>query len=648
MIVHALYFVFTLLALGFLIFIHELGHYYMGRRVGMRVEVFSIGFGKPLLVWNRKGVVWQICMIPFGGYVRFAGEDLDANQEPYDVPGGFLAAAPLDRMKVSLMGPLVNLVFALLVFTLIWFSGGREKRFSEVTPMIGWVDPASELYQMGLRPGDEMLEYDERAYKNQRDHMQAAMASDGEVVVKALVHDYQEKTFKEFEQHVQAYQHPAAQDSGILTLGVLQPANFLIFDRFSGIGENEIYEKAPMAESGMRYGDRIVWLDGEFVFSVEHFKSLINDQNFLLSIQRGQELLLVKVPRVQLKELKLSTYQQDEIEDWQFEAGVKKNFDEIYSIPYDLRLDCTVQDSIAFIDLDDQKKVDQKFTEQKLLPGDLIVAVNGQPVKKAYELLALLQEKKVQVIVQRDSGLEEGMSLNEANDRFRKAYDYQAIEPIISSIGTASLEKKSGDYELLEIITPVKLKELPMHSEIKDLVERQNKQNKKSIEEIPDLEKRNQILQKWEEEQNELVLGIRFQDQAVQYNPGPLDLFFNVFNDIFYTLSALLGGYLHPKFLAGPIGIVQLIHYYSWTVGLKEALFWLAVISVNLGVINLLPIPVLDGGYIFLSIFEMITKVRLKAKTMERLIFPFFVFLVVLILFVTFQDLQRLLQFIAV
>lgn len=650
MIAHVLYFISTLLALGFLIFIHELGHYFMGRRVGMRVEVFSIGFGKPFLVWKRGDVVWQICTIPFGGYVRFAGEDLENNQEPYDVPGGFLAASPWDRIKVSFMGPLVNLLFALLVFTVIWFSGGREKRFQDVSPMIGWVDPASEIYEKGLRPGDEMIKYDDRAYKNQRDHLQAGTASDGTVMVSALQHDYKRGTREEFEQLIEAYPHPLARDSGILTLGVLQAANFLIYDRLPGAYENLIHEKAPMFNSGIRYGDRIVWLDGELIFSLEQFKTLLNDNKFLLTVKRGDEHLLLRIPRVKVKELKLNSYQQDEMEDWQFESSIQSSFPEMYAIAYDLRLDCTVQDKIPFIDQDDEKKVEKNFPEQenKLLAGDVIVAVNGKAVKKAYELLSLLQEKKVQMIVQRDAGVQEGLLLETANERFRQGYDYEAIQTIVSSIGSSKGQKKLGSFELLEGVTPVRQKELPMNADRRDAMDRMNKQYKKNLEAIQDIEKRNHALQLWEEEQNQLLLGISLQDQIVQYNPGPFELFSTVFNDIFYTLSALVGGYLHPKFLSGPIGIVQLIHYYSWTVGLKEALFWLAVISLNLGVINLLPIPVLDGGYIFLSIFEMITKVRLKAKTMERLVFPFFVLLIALIIFVTFQDLQRLLQFISI
>jgi len=80
----------------------------------------------------------------------------------------------------------------------------------------------------------------------------------------------------------------------------------------------------------------------------------------------------------------------------------------------------------------------------------------------------------------------------------------------------------------------------------------------------------------------------------------------------------------------------------SWNDGAKDALYWMAVISLSLGFLNLLPIPALDGGYILFSIWEIITKKRIQGKTMERLIVPFFGLMVILFLFTTYQDLARL------
>ena len=77
-----LYIVLALLGLTFLVLIHELGHYIVAKRQGMKIETFSIGFGKPFVSWMRKGVKWQICFILVGGYVKIA-----ANSAPGKHPG---------------------------------------------------------------------------------------------------------------------------------------------------------------------------------------------------------------------------------------------------------------------------------------------------------------------------------------------------------------------------------------------------------------------------------------------------------------------------------------------------------------------------------------------------------------------------------
>src|SRR5262245_21668549 len=140
------YFLLAAIALGFLVFIHELGHYFAAKMTGMTVEVFSIGFGKPFLKWRWHNVDWQLCWVHFGGYIKIAGMELGKKdrynyEEPYDIPNGFFSKSPWKRIVVALAGPFANLLLALLLFTAIWAMGGREKPFSDFTHVVGWVDP---------------------------------------------------------------------------------------------------------------------------------------------------------------------------------------------------------------------------------------------------------------------------------------------------------------------------------------------------------------------------------------------------------------------------------------------------------------------------------------------------------------------------
>ena len=129
-----LYFVFAAIALGILVFIHELGHFFAARWVGMKVEIFSIGFGKPIFKWRSKGVDWQFCWLPFGGYVKIAGMEIskkDKNSyiEPYEIPDGFFGKSPYKRIIVAIAGPLANFILAFLIFSAIWAMGGGRSPF---------------------------------------------------------------------------------------------------------------------------------------------------------------------------------------------------------------------------------------------------------------------------------------------------------------------------------------------------------------------------------------------------------------------------------------------------------------------------------------------------------------------------------------
>ena len=132
-------------------------------------------------------------------------------------------------------------------------------------------------------------------------------------------------------------------------------------------------------------------------------------------------------------------------------------------------------------------------------------------------------------------------------------------------------------------------------------------------------------------------------DQKVKYNPNPLTQFKEIISQIGNILSSLFTGQIKFKWLSGPIGIVQLIHN-SWKNGGKEALSWMAFISINLGIINLLPIPALDGGHMIFAIIEMIRRKPVSIKVMEMLSFAFFILLFLGLIYLSYQDILRIIK----
>lgn len=106
--------IYTILAFGIMIFIHELGHFLVASWFGVGIEKFSIGFGKPIKEWSRKGVLWRIGWIPLGGYVKMKGENTDAPDK--EAEDSFLRKAWWKKALIGLSGPFANLLLGLLLF----------------------------------------------------------------------------------------------------------------------------------------------------------------------------------------------------------------------------------------------------------------------------------------------------------------------------------------------------------------------------------------------------------------------------------------------------------------------------------------------------------------------------------------------------
>lgn len=625
MIASILYIILALFGIGFLVFIHELGHYFMAKRAGITVLAFSIGFGKPLLQWERNGVKWKICALPFGGYVQMDGMEKKGAIEPYQVPGGFFAAKPWDRIKVALAGPMSNIVFAFVAFTILWGVGGREKPFSAFTHHLGWVERDSGLYEADVRAGDEITKVNGRPYNGYMDFLYALVLDKTALTVNGLEVDYWDGTKSPFN-----YTFPEEKN-----LNVLVPAQYLIYQKGP---ETELAADSPMLKSGIVYGDRILWVDGELVFSFKQLIQVINSPRVLLTVERGGETFLTRVPRLSIGDLRLLEAERAELDDWRYEAKLTPKVEQLAFIPYNLTPSGHVEEVLGYIDEKSHPQgafegAKRASSETPLQRGDKIVAVQGQKITSSYQLLKELQTKKCLIVVQKTAE-ETPPAYTDADQNFEASFEIDSLRQITQSIGTDALVAEVGDLRLLNPVTPTPLREVPVQ------VKKKGKKEE-AVDEETFKESHLSHITSILPNVNRLALNIRAGDKTVTYNPNPVVLFKSVFKETYRTLFALITGYLSPKNISGPVGIVQVMHN-SWMMGAKEALFWLGMISLNLAMLNLLPIPVLDGGHILLSAVELVTKKPLKAKTMERLIFPFVILLVGFFIYLTYNDLVRL------
>lgn len=635
-----LYFILAALGLGILVFIHELGHYFVAKKTGMTVEIFSIGFGRPILKWRWQNVDWQIGWLPFGGYVKILGMEVSKKEgrEPHEIPNGFFSKSPWRRISVAFAGPLANFILAFLIFSVLWIMGGREKPFSEYSQIIGYVEPNSELYAEGVRPGDVLTEYNGKAFTNSKDLLYASMLGGDDVELKGYHVNYETGEKSPFVHTIKPYPASGAIDE-IMTTGITTMARYLIYDKLPGAEANQFPEGSPMEGSGLNYGDRLVWADGELLFSMDQLSHIINDDLALLTVKRGSKIFLTRQPRVLADEINMPRYLKDELSDWQYEVGLKGRWEDLYILPFVVNSEGYVEKSLSFIDENVRKALPMSGTP--LEARDKILAVDGVRVKKGFEILNLLQTHHVQLIAQKDVSAFTKMSWSTEDNVFEKSINENHINAMAATIGTDHQLMHMGNYVMLPPVEPKPLSKFDLSAETKERLKLELYKQQEQVAAIKDREKRAAATKLLEQSQSKLLLGVYLQDRQVEFNPNPFAMFGQVFVETWHTLKALIFGYLHPKWLSGPIGIVRVMHH-GWRVGIGEALFWIGAISVNLGFLNLMPIPVLDGGYIFLSIWEWITKKRLKAKTMERIVMPFVVLLIALLCFLTFQDISRL------
>ena len=184
-----------LLVIGPLIFIHELGHYFVGRWFGVKADAFSIGFGRELVGWtDKRGTRWKVAALPLGGYVKFAG-DMGPASEPtaewLSLPAAerartFQAKPVWQRFLIVFAGPAVNFLFAFGVIAAILIAYGEPM----TPPVIAGVQPRSAAAQAGLLPGDRIVRMDGTAIRRFEDIAFFTQLHPGATVPIALIrHD---------------------------------------------------------------------------------------------------------------------------------------------------------------------------------------------------------------------------------------------------------------------------------------------------------------------------------------------------------------------------------------------------------------------------------------------------------------------------
>jgi regulator of sigma E protease len=268
--------------LGFMILIHEFGHYAAAKFFKVRVEVFSIGFGKRLFGFRRGGTDYRISAIPLGGYVKMSGEN--PMDERTGDPGEFLSHSRWQRFVVAVAGPAMNIMLAVALLTGVYMVRYERPIFADKPAVVGWVLPDSPAAKAGIREGDRIIGID--GIENptwEQVEPRVALSPNQPLRVTVLRNgNALETTVTPEATGIEQYG----------TLGCVPDQPNVITDLEPGM---------PAEKSGLKVGDVITAVNGQPVKAIAQMIGLLQqskDKPVELTVQRGVKSLSFKMTPV--------------------------------------------------------------------------------------------------------------------------------------------------------------------------------------------------------------------------------------------------------------------------------------------------------------------------------------------------------------
>lgn len=529
----------AIIPLGFLIFIHELGHFLAAKKAGIKVNTFSIGFGPRIVGYMYKGTEYRLSWLPFGGYVQMEGENPN---EQTGAEGEFASASLGKRAFVVIAGPAVNLLFGVLAYWIVFSVGINEGTIGLINGLtgqaigleqkgvkIGMMADHSPALAAGVMSGDTIISLNEEAIPNNARFQELIMLNpkkEMELVVE------REGSLKTFTVMPDAIPNTIGESDGILHVSfkydtivkqidpdsLAEKAGLIVGDQIESINGQSIYNTPYF---GPRiWSDTADWIDEKFRNIYEEINE--NKDVVTLGVRRNDEILTFKLPV-----------------KWEMKVIVEKN---------------------------------STTDEKGIKTGDILATFNGQTVdsKSLYAQIEATTDMPV--------------SLGFVRDGSAETY----------TLSPDDKSKSDTDGTFYGII--------------------------------------------WNNSLSGMLL--KRQEIPTQYY-SLIGAFTNGLNTSWLTCTAivrilnkLFAGEVKPNQLAGAVGIANMTNTMFENVGLNSLLFFIGFISINLAIVNLLPIPIADGGHLLFFALEKIRgrPIPLKVQAIIQqvtvlLIIAFFIYI---------------------
>ncbi len=531
----------AIIPLGLLIFIHELGHFWAAKRCGIKVNTFSLGFGPKIFGIQHGETDYRLSLLPFGGYVQMEGEN---PSEQTGAPGEFASASIGNRAFVVAAGPVVNLLFGILVYWLVFATGlnmPTSQLISGLTGMplgekeevqIGWIADDGAGAAGGLMPGDTLVSVNGdpiRHFSIFQTRVITSADKDLELIVE--------------------------RDGVPLTLSVKPDAIPSVRGDIGSIrvsnGSETIVHQVRAgsfaAEAGIQVDDLILGINGESIHNVPYFgyevwppsTEWINEKYKALykQINENREVLTLNIRRSS------ETLTLEMPVDWRVIADVQ-------------------EDGIA--------------EAAGIRNGDVLATINGEPIDPAtfYTQLSTSANQPIEIGFQRD-GIPQTVTLSNGTEK-------SETDAETAIFGLKWQTTLSGMQLAPKTVLP----------------------------------------------EYDFVTG---------FGKG-LEATWLTFTAVGRTLQQLIGGEVSPKHLAGPIGIGNATSKMFDRLGFSSLFFFIGFISINLCIVNLLPIPIADGGQLLFFAVEKIRGKPMPRRAQEIVQQVTIVLLIAFFLYVTWFD----------